>query len=217
MDHTLVAIEFEDGGVSRMQFRTRRKQHQLDRDVAVANGFELKDGFWVREATDALIERAISRTAWGADLGRPVKWWRVQPGEALPRRQARFQHHEPEARFQHDEPVQPEGASETVSRTDTYEALLNAARQEAGQAIAQAIESSQAAMARYNYELQVALNALKSDAEVSTDPSGKMRQVREDSIVLLSELAGKLGVPWDQHAREIIARHDADAVALLRG
>ena len=86
-DHLLIAIEHDDGGVSRMQFGTRRTFKELDARAAGEGGFVLsEDGYWLREATDDQVAKEIARTTWPAEFGFVKRWWRVANGEELPPR-----------------------------------------------------------------------------------------------------------------------------------
>jgi hypothetical protein len=84
MTHVIIALEHPSGNVSRMQFGTFRKRHQLDDPVALKAGFELDgDGHWVREPTDVLIRQEIEKTVFAEPV---IKWRRVAEGEELPPR-----------------------------------------------------------------------------------------------------------------------------------
>ncbi len=84
MTHILIALEHENGQVSRMQFGVSRKRHQLHPEFAQQHGFSLRADTWRREATDAAIQKEIDRTKWLH--GRVVKWWRVKDESEFPPR-----------------------------------------------------------------------------------------------------------------------------------
>jgi hypothetical protein len=87
MTYALIALEHASGNVSRMQFGTYRKRHQLDDALALKSGFKLdEDGHWTREASDDFVTAEIKKSAFADAV---TRWWRPKDESELPPRQQR--------------------------------------------------------------------------------------------------------------------------------
>ena len=95
-------------------------------------------------------------------------------------------------------------ASQHVDLSPLYEEIARL-RQDVADQFAANTQATIDHLIRYMSEINIAMNALKSDAEAADD---KVRMVRESCRQIL-------GDRWQERAQDIVAQHDADAIRLM--
>lgn len=206
-----IAIVGDDNGVTIMQF------------VTCSPGTKDWPG-WTREATNEAIDNEIERTGHGG-----LAWFRINPEDMPADRLHRdawvwngskvvvdLNRIKPTPTLDKPPSIVDTGPGSIrvdFDPTPLYEEIDKLRREVVDQFAAntQAIIDY---LVRYMSEINIAMNALKSDAEASDD---KVRMVRERCRHMLAHEGASLNPrrSWQERAQEIVAQHDADAIRLM--